>query len=93
MAAELFAAEGADVVIADVNDGADAVEAIDAGGGRAAFVSTDVTDEESVRSAVEFATALQAPEIPSTFSARTRQNHLPAGSGPITMPLSAVAAE
>ena len=57
VAAELFADEGADVVIADVTDGAEAVEAIAAGGGRAAFVSTDVTDEESVRAAVEFATA------------------------------------
>jgi len=57
VAAELFAAEGADVVIADVTDGAEAVEAIAAGGGRAAFVSTDVTDEESVRAAVGFATA------------------------------------
>ncbi len=57
VAAELFAAEGADVVIADVNDGTEAVEAIAAGGGRAAYVSTDVTDEESVRSAVEFATS------------------------------------
>lgn len=57
VAAELFAAEGADLVIADVTDGADAVEAIAAGGGRAAFVSTDVTDEGSVRAAVEFATS------------------------------------
>lgn len=55
VAAELFAAEGADVVIADVTDGADAVEAIAAGGGQAAYVATDVTDEESVRAAVDFA--------------------------------------
>jgi NAD(P)-dependent dehydrogenase (short-subunit alcohol dehydrogenase family) len=55
VAAERFAAEGADVVIADVTDGAEAVEAIAAGGGRAAYVSTDVTDEASVRAAVEFA--------------------------------------
>ncbi len=54
-AAELFAAEGADVVIADVGDGSDAVAAIAAAGGRAAFVSTDVTDEDSVRAAVDFA--------------------------------------
>ena len=57
VAAELFVAEGADVVIADVGDGTDAVEAIAAGGGRAAYVSTDVTDEESVRAAVDFATS------------------------------------
>ncbi|MFZ4519037.1 MAG: SDR family NAD(P)-dependent oxidoreductase, partial [Microthrixaceae bacterium] len=56
-AAELFAAEGADVVIADVGDGTEAVEGIAAAGGRAAFVSTDVTDEDSVRAAVEFAVA------------------------------------
>jgi NAD(P)-dependent dehydrogenase (short-subunit alcohol dehydrogenase family) len=56
VAAELFAAHGADVVIADVGDGAEAVRAIAAGGGRAAYVSTDVTDEDSVRAAVEFAT-------------------------------------
>jgi NAD(P)-dependent dehydrogenase (short-subunit alcohol dehydrogenase family) len=55
-AAELFAAEGASVVIADLGDGTETVESISAGGGRAAYVSTDVTDEESVRSAVEFAT-------------------------------------
>jgi NAD(P)-dependent dehydrogenase (short-subunit alcohol dehydrogenase family) len=55
VAAELFAAEGADVVIADVGDGAEAVEAIAAGGGRAAYVSTDVTDEDSVAAAVDFA--------------------------------------
>ncbi len=54
-AAELFAAEGADVVIADVGDGGDAVAAIAAAGGRAAFVSTDVTDEDSVRAAIDFA--------------------------------------
>ena len=57
VAAELFASEGADVVIADVGDGADAVEAIAAGGGRAAYVSTDVADEDSVRNAVGFATS------------------------------------
>lgn len=57
VAAELFASEGAAVVIADVGDGTEAVEAITSAGGRAAYVSTDVTDEESVRSAVEFTTS------------------------------------
>lgn len=55
VAAELFAAEGAEVVIADVVDGDEAVEAIEAAGGTASFVSCDVTDEESVRNAVRFA--------------------------------------
>jgi len=55
VAAELFAAEGAEVVIADVVDGEEAVEAIEAAGGTASFVSCDVTDEESVRNAVRFA--------------------------------------
>jgi NAD(P)-dependent dehydrogenase (short-subunit alcohol dehydrogenase family) len=51
--AELFAAEGAQVVIADVADGDDAVEAIAGAGGEASFVSCDVTDEQSVEAAVE----------------------------------------
>jgi NAD(P)-dependent dehydrogenase (short-subunit alcohol dehydrogenase family) len=53
--AERFAAEGAKVVIADITDGDDAVEAIDAAGGDAAFVRCDVTDEASVKNAIEFA--------------------------------------
>jgi len=53
--AERFAAEGASVVIADVGDGDEAVEAIAAKGGEASYVCCDVTDEESVRSAVEHA--------------------------------------
>jgi NAD(P)-dependent dehydrogenase (short-subunit alcohol dehydrogenase family) len=53
--AELFAAEGAQVVIADVVDGDDAVEAIAAAGGEATFVSCDVTDPESVEATVEHA--------------------------------------
>ena len=57
VAAELFASHGANVVIADVTDGAEAVQAIAAGGGRAAFVSTDVTDEDSLKAAVDFATS------------------------------------
>jgi len=55
VAAELFAAEGAAVVIADVVDGDEAVDAIETAGGTASFVSCDVTDEESVRNAVRFA--------------------------------------
>ncbi|MGZ4673288.1 MAG: glucose 1-dehydrogenase [Ilumatobacteraceae bacterium] len=55
--AELFAAEGAQVVIADLADGDDAVEAIAAGGGEATFVRCDVTDEHSIEAAVEHAVA------------------------------------
>ncbi len=51
--AERFAAEGARVVIADVSDGEEAVEAIAAAGGEASYVNCNVTDEESVRAAVE----------------------------------------
>jgi NAD(P)-dependent dehydrogenase (short-subunit alcohol dehydrogenase family) len=53
--AELFAREGALVVIADVIDGDDAVDAIDAAGGDATFVRCDVSDEESVEAAVAHA--------------------------------------
>ncbi|MGD9795858.1 MAG: SDR family NAD(P)-dependent oxidoreductase, partial [Acidimicrobiia bacterium] len=48
VAAELFAAEGAQVFIADMTDGADVVEAIRANGGEAAWARTDVTDSDSV---------------------------------------------
>ncbi|QCK86314.1 glucose 1-dehydrogenase [Phreatobacter aquaticus] len=52
--ADLFAREGASVVIAefDPRTGADAAAAINAAGGRALFVQTDVTDEASVSAAV-----------------------------------------
>lgn len=53
--AELFAAEGASVVIADLADGDDAVEAIAATGGEASFVRCDVTDEGSIEAAVQHA--------------------------------------
>ncbi len=53
--AERFAEEGAHVVIADITDGDEAIEAIDAAGGEASFVRCDVTDEASVKNAVEFA--------------------------------------
>ncbi len=55
VAAELFAGEGAKVVIADVGDGDEAVEAIAASGGEAAYVATDVGDDDSVAAAVAFA--------------------------------------
>ena len=53
--AERFAQEGAQIVIADINDGDEAVEAIAAAGGEATFVRCDVTDEASVESAVAHA--------------------------------------
>jgi NAD(P)-dependent dehydrogenase (short-subunit alcohol dehydrogenase family) len=55
VAAERFAAEGAPVVVADLADGTEAVEAIIAAGGRAAYTPVDMTDEDSVRAAVGFA--------------------------------------
>lgn len=54
-AAELFAREGARVVVADVADAAEAVEAIRVAGGEASAVRCDVTDEPSVRDAVAHA--------------------------------------
>ena len=53
--AELFAREGAQIVIADVVDGDEVVDAIDAAGGEATFVSCDVSDEGSVEAAVQHA--------------------------------------
>ncbi|MEY4361132.1 MAG: 2,5-dichloro-2,5-cyclohexadiene,4-diol dehydrogenase [Actinomycetota bacterium] len=55
VAAELFAAEGARVVVADVTDGDEVVSAIDAAGGEATFVACDVSDEDSVANAVAHA--------------------------------------
>ncbi len=57
VAAELFAAEGARVVIADVLDGDAVVDAIGAAGGESSYVSTDVRDDDSVAAAVEHAMA------------------------------------
>ena len=55
VAAELFAREGSQVVIADLADGAEAVEAIRADGGSASYVRCDVSDESSVQAAVAHA--------------------------------------
>jgi NAD(P)-dependent dehydrogenase (short-subunit alcohol dehydrogenase family) len=55
VAAELFASEGAKVLIADIGDGDETVDAITASGGEAAYARCDVGDDESVRAAVEFA--------------------------------------
>lgn len=57
VAAELFAAEGARVVVADVVDGDEAVGSIIAAGGSATFVHCDVTDESSMNAAVAHAVA------------------------------------
>lgn len=58
-AADLFAAEGAKVVIADVLDepGAEAVAAIKTRGGEASYQRTDVTSEDAVRRLIEFTVA------------------------------------
>lgn len=55
VAAELFAREGSQVVIADLSDGTEAVEAITAAGGSASYVRCDVGDEASVQAAVAHA--------------------------------------
>lgn len=57
--AELFAREGARVVVAEYDQasGREAAEAITANGGEALFVQTDVTDEASVKAAVDAAVA------------------------------------
>lgn len=55
VAAQLFAAQGARVLVADVDDGDAAVDAILAAGGDAAYARCDVTDDASVAAAVEFA--------------------------------------
>jgi NAD(P)-dependent dehydrogenase (short-subunit alcohol dehydrogenase family) len=55
VAAEIFAREGARVVVADVVDGSAAVDAIRAAGGVASFAHCDVTDEASVNAAVRHA--------------------------------------
>ena len=55
VAAELFAREGARLVVADVVDGSATVEAIVDAGGEATFVPLDVTDDASVRDAVRHA--------------------------------------
>lgn len=55
VAAELFAAEGAKVVIADLIDGSEAVDAIIAAGGSASYVTCNVRDDASVAAAVQHA--------------------------------------
>jgi NAD(P)-dependent dehydrogenase (short-subunit alcohol dehydrogenase family) len=56
-AAELFAAEGARVVVADFDEalGTATVDAITAAGGDAAFVAVDVADNDQVAAMVQFA--------------------------------------
>jgi NAD(P)-dependent dehydrogenase (short-subunit alcohol dehydrogenase family) len=58
VAAELFASEGARIVVADVEDGTATVDAITAQGGDATYVRLDVGEDESVRDAVRGAVDL-----------------------------------
>lgn len=53
--AERFAAEGARVVIADVDDATETLQSIARSGGTAAAVRCDVSDDASVRGAIDFA--------------------------------------
>ncbi len=55
VAAELFAREGAKVVIADLADGSEAVDAIRAAGGEASWVPLDVAIDDSVAGAIAHA--------------------------------------
>jgi NAD(P)-dependent dehydrogenase (short-subunit alcohol dehydrogenase family) len=55
VAAELFASEGAKVVIADLADGSEAVAAIAAAGGTASYIACNVRDDASVAGAVKHA--------------------------------------
>lgn len=52
--AEMFAREGARVIVADIVDGDEVIDAITGEGGEASFVGCDVADEVSVRNAIEF---------------------------------------
>ncbi len=56
-AAELFAGEGARIVVADFDEtlGAESVAAIEDAGGEAAFVKVDVADDEQVAGMIAFA--------------------------------------
>jgi NAD(P)-dependent dehydrogenase (short-subunit alcohol dehydrogenase family) len=55
--AELFAARGGQVVVANVRDARDALDAITTAGGIASSVHCDVTDSDSVRDAMAHAVA------------------------------------
>ena len=57
--AEIFAREGADVVVADIDEagGRATVARIEEAGGRAAFIRTDVADVDQVAAMVEFTVA------------------------------------
>lgn len=55
--AKLFGSEGAKVVVADVNDekGNETVAEIKAAGGEAAFIHTDVEQEDAIKEMIQFA--------------------------------------
>ena len=57
VAAELFATHGAHVVVADVEDGSEVAAAIQSAGGQATFVTTDVSNDDSVADAIDHAVA------------------------------------
>jgi NAD(P)-dependent dehydrogenase (short-subunit alcohol dehydrogenase family) len=59
VAAELFALEGSRVVVADTSEaaGEEAVQRVNAAGGRASFVRADVSKEDDARTMVQHATA------------------------------------
>ena len=57
VAAELFAAHGAHVVVADIEDGSEVVAAIRSAGGQATFVTLDVSNDDSVADAIDHAVA------------------------------------
>ncbi|MDR0311691.1 MAG: SDR family NAD(P)-dependent oxidoreductase, partial [Acidobacteriota bacterium] len=50
-----FAKEGANVVVADIRDGASTVAAIEQAGGKAIYVATDVTKQEQCDAAAKAA--------------------------------------
>ena len=79
-AAILFAQEGASVAVADISEegGTETVRLVRKGGGEALFCQTDVTEEESVASAVRSAVAHYGG---LTRSARVRTDD-PRGTAP-----------
>ena len=89
-AARIFAREGARVVIAELKRdlGLEAEKLVKEAGGDATFVETDVTDEDSVRHAIQ-ATVAQVSEAPivdlqmDASGIRPRRDLPPAGRGEV----------
>ena len=76
VAAELFAHEGAKVVVADVADGSEAVDSIRSTGGVARYLHCDVTSDESVGAAIA--------DTVSSFGGCTCSTTTPASPRPTT---------